>query len=820
MIRLILLILFSASLIYSQYPSISGKILNEKNEPLSFANIVVVGKSIGVITKQDGSFTLSGDFSENNKLRISHIGFLTEEITIKDFSDLYKSVVMLKPSILTSQTVLVKASIAERGTTPVTFSKIDRSQLEESYINQDVPELLSYMPATTFYSEGGASLGYNYISIRGFDQRRISVAINGIPQNDPEDHNVYWVNLPGLLGSTELIQVQRGAGAGVIGYPSIGGSINIITSPFSDEPKTEFDIKAGSYNTRKYTAAFSSGLIDNKYSVYAKVLHLMSDGYRDRNWVDMKSYHLSAVRYDKNVTTQVNLYGGPIADGLVYTGLPKNYVKDRELRKRNYNYWEGSGDTFFAAERRADEIENFSQPHYELLNEFKVSDDVTINSALFLVIGQGFFDFDGSWADTNYFRLTKDNGFNTDMNPGNALIRATVKNNQWGWIPRVSIDHAGGSLVLGAELRFHNSKHFGNINYAENLPAGVTKNYQYYYYEGAKDIFNVYAHELYYVNERLSLLGELQLAYHNYSISNEKFVGTNFEIDNLFINPKLGLNYKFNDKFSSFLSFARVSREPRLKNYYDAAESSGGAVPQFNLNNDGSYNFDDPLVKPEVMNNIELGFNYEQKKFNASLNLFYMLFNDEIVSQGQVDRFGQPVTGNVDRTIHSGVEFVVNSKVGKILDFTFNGAYSQNYISEGKYFLSSKDFIDLKDNKIAGFPDLTFNAIIAARYKGLFAQLTGKYVGEFYSDNYDENLTSYLGTFPGFVDYSDNKVESYFVANLLASYEFELVPFLQSAKLFIQVSNLFDNLYTAHAIGKDFFPAAERHFLAGIDVRL
>ncbi len=75
------------------------------------------------------------------------------------------------------------------------------------------------------------------LSIRGFDQRRISVSVNGIPQNDPEDHNVYWLDFPDLLASTELIQVQRGAGSGVVGYPAIGGSINIITSPFSDKAK-------------------------------------------------------------------------------------------------------------------------------------------------------------------------------------------------------------------------------------------------------------------------------------------------------------------------------------------------------------------------------------------------------------------------------------------------------------------------------------------------------------------------------------------------------------------------------------------------------
>ena len=102
--------------------------------------------------------------------------------------------VQLTRSILSSQTILIEAGIGEKGITPLTFSKIKRKEIENTYVTQDIPEFLSNLPSTTFYSEGGSGIGYNYLSIRGFDQRRISVSINGIPQNDPEDHNVYWVD--------------------------------------------------------------------------------------------------------------------------------------------------------------------------------------------------------------------------------------------------------------------------------------------------------------------------------------------------------------------------------------------------------------------------------------------------------------------------------------------------------------------------------------------------------------------------------------------------------------------------------------------------
>ncbi len=820
--RIVILFLLFSGLLSAQAVELKGIILNQLNQPLQFANVRITDSDIGTITDSDGRFELSGRFNQDSQVRISFIGYKSIALPVSVFETGKVKTIYLESELITSQTVLVTGSIGKEGVTPMSFSKIDRRDIEESYVNQDIPEMLSYLPSTTFYSEGGAGVGYNYLSIRGFDQRRISVAINGIPQNEPEDHNVYWVDFPDLLASTELIQVQRGAGAGVIGYPSIGGAINIITSPFSDKPKMDVDVKAGSFNTRKYTASFSSGLIDGKYSVYAKLGHVLSDGYRDYNWIDFKSYHLSAVRYDEKFTTQINLFGGPIADGLTYTGLPKFAVKDKDLRRANYSYWEAeNGEYLYTLERRKDEIENFSQPHYELLNEYKMNDDVTINSALFLIVGDGFFDYDGSWSVyyDDYFRLNE-NGYDSEKVPANALIRAKVENHQWGWIPRVSINHSSGNLVAGAELRFHNSLHWGAVNYAENLPAGVTKDYKYYQYEGGADNINAYVHELYNVNDDLNILAELQLAYHKYSLSNEKYVGTEFELDNLALNPRFGLNYKLNSELSGYFSFARVTRVPRLKNYYDAAESSGGEVPQFKLNSDGSYNFDEPLVNPEVMNSFELGLNYSKSSYSGSVNLFYMIFNDEIVKNGQLDRFGQPVTGNIDGTIHSGIEVTASAKLGKIFDFTINGAYSRNYISEGSDYISGDNSIDLKDNRISGFPDVTFNAILNARYKGLFVQLTGKYVGEFYSDNYDENLSTYLKQFPGFVDYTDNQVEAYFVANMLASYKFELKPVFNTVNVFVQVNNILDNLYAAYAVGKEFFPAAERYFLTGITVGL
>jgi len=818
---LVILLFFLNISLFPQYLIIKGKVVDSGTlQPLPSANLIIVGTDIGTSTEEDGTFILSGNINRDEILKVSYVGYTQKEISLKD-NDLQNMVIKLLPRIIPSQTVFVEGSIAKKGYTPVTFDKISRKEIEENYTVQDIPKFLSSLPSTTFYSENGNGIGYNYLSIRGFDQRRISVSINGIPQNDPEDHNVYWLDFPDLLAGTDLIQVQRGAGNGASGYPSIGGSINIITSTFTDDPQANFFAAAGSYNTRKYSASFSSGLINKKYSVFAKLSQIRSSGYRLSSWVKFNSYQLSAVRYDDKLTTQVNFYGGPIEDGLAYTGLPKFAIKNKELRKANYSYWETDHNNYiYTLERRPSEIENFSQPHYELLNEYRFNDELTLNSALFLVTGDGFFDFDGSWADTTYLRLTNEYGFHPLQNPGNVLIRAQVDNTQYGWIPRLSYKHTNGELIIGAELRKHKSDHWGAINYGENLPEGLTKSYYYYFYNGGKDIINGFVHEEYNLSPMFNALGEIQAAYHKYRLYNEKYLGHDFSVSNIFFNPRLGLNARFNENLNTYLSYARVSREPRLNTYYDAAESSGGSVPQFKQNPDGSYNYDEPLVKPETMNDFELGSSFNAGKVNLTLNLFYMLFDNEIVKNGQVDRFGQPVTGNVNNTIHTGIEFSGVFILVSGLQLTGNATFSKNKIKEGREYLGTDESLDLSGNRISGFPDFLANFGISYNYSGMYFQFTGRYVGAFFSDNYDNKISEYLDQYPGFISYTDNKNEAYFTADFAGSYEFKLFQALNNSKVFIQVNNIFDTLYSANAIGPEFFPAAERNLLAGIRIGL
>ena len=197
-----------------------------------------------------------------------------------------------------------------------------------------------------------------------------------------------------------------------------------------------------------------------------------------------------------------------------------------------------------------------------------------------------------------------------------------------------------------------------------------------------------------------------------------------------------------------------------------------------------------------------------------------MIFENEIVKNGKVDRFGQPITGNVDQTTHTGAEVTAVFKLFNELEIFGNASCSKNRITTGKYFISDTESIDISNNSISGFPEFLSNIGMQLSTNNFFLKLTAKYVGKFYSDNFDENISSYLDQFPGFLDYNDNVNDEYFVVDLYGSYEMNLFNSLTNSKIFIQVNNLFDELYSGYAIGKEFFPAAERNFIAGIQLGL
>ncbi len=728
--------------------------------------------------------------------------------------------------------------------TPVVFSEITRVELQKQYTVTDMAKLLADMPSTIFYSENGNSIGYTNLTMRGFDQRRIAVLINGIPQNDPEDHNVYWINFPDLASNLETIQVQRGAGLINYGAAAIGGSINMTTTNFANKRMVKLTGGLGWQQglpdstpaASKYSLEFSSGLVD-KYAVYGRISRINSSGYRDLSWAQLTSWFFSVARFDSTFTTQINVFGGPIADGLAYTGLPKEWALDASLRQRNLSDWayDSTGrDLAYTVARRPQEIENFSQPHVELLNDWYINDALTFKSSAFYYTGAGFFDYDASWAGPAAF------GLDTALAPGfgNALVRAYVDNRQGGWIPRMVWANAAGELTVGAEVRFHRSVHTGSLRYADGLPAGYDPDQQFYSYDGERDIQSAFGRQLWQLSDNVSLNTELQVVHHRYGITNERQLGVSpsyetvggtvagnggdvFNVHYVFANPRVGVNWNIDEQQHALFTAAYTSREPRMVNlYYADGYWFSGQGPLFAVDTAGGgrrYDFSSPLVRPEHMLDLEAQYTYATSRLHLTGTVYVMSFTDELVKNGQRDVFGVPIEGNAPQTRHMGLElqarWIAMQNSAGTLTLWGNTTISRNTIVDYDYQTTS-GVLSLAGNSIAGFPDVLANVGFIYAVEGLSVGLTTKYVGTMYTDNFGADIGR------AEVGYADNKIDPMLILNGTLSYELRQLGPLPALRLKMQVNNLTDRLAIAGGNGKEFYPLARRNFFVACEVEL
>ncbi len=752
-------------------------------------------------------------------------------------------------------TITVTSNYLQESKVPIVYSEVKREELIRRNTAIDLPTILNDEPSIISYSESGFNIGYSNLTLRGFDQRRISVYINGIPQNDPEDHNVYWINFSDLTSSLNSIQIQRGAGLSNFGSPAIGGSINLATSSMANEPGIRIYQGVGSAINdensvfSKTNISYSSGIIGDGYSVYAKYGQINSTGYRANSSAFMGNYFISLSKFSENLTSQINIYGGWQDDLLAYSGLPKEYINNSQLRRRNYGSFSydlsNPSRTISGFDRTNIEKESFAQPHFEILNDWKINEEWSLKSSLFYYTGFGYFDYSGvGWTDNNTFGINSQNGFSDSLpQVDNQIIRSWVVNRHGGWIPHLVNKHKDGTLTIGAELRWHRSEHWGELTQADNIPQGFDNKFKFYYYDGIRNTYSLFARELYDITEKLTTLLDAQLVYQYYGIANDK-VGNNFReyynqdgkrVNNgeafinteyLFLNPRIGFNYRFDENFNSFLSIAYTNREPRMANLYDATFAFSGNIPIFNfteVNQQRRYDFNSPIAKPEQLLDIELSTSYKSSRFSTNANFYYMDFRNELVRNGKLDAFGSPIVGNAPRTLHYGLEvsakyLLIDSDEQK-LNLKGNITQSTNEIIQMNYVESSTYTVDLSGNQIAGFPNTLINLSINYIYNDLSLELQTRYQGGMKSDNFGDLLSKDL-VLQKKVGYFDNNVDGFILLNLYANYKLnnlDLFGIKLNGQIQMQLQNVTNAYFTTFAVGKEFFPGAPRMLILGTE---
>jgi len=274
--------------------SVTGTVTSEAGDPLPNANVVVVGTDMGTISDETGTFVLdlgAGSYT----ITATVIGFKPQSQMVQvneGDSDLMMAFV-LPLNVIELSDVEVLASRAD-DKTPVAYTTVSKEELEVRLGSQDIPMALNTTPSVYATQQGGGA-GDARINVRGFNQRNVAVMINGVPQNDMENGWVYWSNWDGVADAANSIQLQRGLSAVNLATPSIGGTMNIITDPASNERGGKFKQEGGAGSFLKTTFNYNTGLMmGDKLALSGTLVRKTGDGIIDATWTDAWAYYLGS----------------------------------------------------------------------------------------------------------------------------------------------------------------------------------------------------------------------------------------------------------------------------------------------------------------------------------------------------------------------------------------------------------------------------------------------------------------------------------------------------------------------------------------------
>lgn len=809
----------------------------ESGALLAGANLMIEELNKGTISDGEGNFVFKSILPGNYTVSAGFIGYqpLKKKIQINENIE-YEIIFPLFPAILSGQSVEITSTRAIEGKTPVTFSNLSRKEISEYYTAADVPMILNRMPNTFSYSLTGDNIGYSFLSIRGFDQKRVGVMINDIPMNDPEDHQVYWVDLPDLAESTEDIQVQRGVGCSIYGTSTFGGAINILTKNYSSDKFMRLTIGGGSYNTRKALAEYNSGLIDNKYGFYARVSKISSDGYRRDSGSDLRAYFFGMERLDRDFVTRINIVNGherthPDWYGIDVTTL----AKDRRFK------WETYDDT----------VDDFSQPQIQLINEWNITAASKISNTLYYIQGSGYYEnlketepltgfgmlpydtFDPTLfgadslnyyqADTNDVLIMRNGEYrviNTDL-----VRQKWVKKNQYGWIGKYTYAMGDGLMTLGASAYLFDSDHYGKVIWAKHMPSYYSPERIYYGYNGERYYGSGYFNILYNAYPNTNVMANLLYEFKNVKFRHrqeglfEPIDMNRYTLTYNFFSPRIGVTYTLLNNLSCYTNISYSQREPSdddLYNDFSGADELG-ATPLFassdTIRSGGRIRFvewSNPYVKPESVTDFEIGIGYITALCNLKANVYYMDFSNEIIMLGDRDKEGRPIKGNADKTIHKGVEIQAEFSLKPYMRTGGNLSLSKNYF---KSFIQKNDQgeKDLSGNDLAGFPGWLANFYMAFTVENLNTTIFWRYVGKRFLDN---------------TSMSERSMPSYNLFDLNLSYGLKNISLFPDLRIFFRINNLFNTEYETYGYYDRWYetsylyPGAPRNYYLGVTLNM
>ncbi len=779
---LISVVLGSLNVTAQQY-EISGKV-TDGEVPLVTAIVRVEGTPIGTQTDSDGEYSLKLDagsyvlvFSSGNqkKIPVTLTGDMVLNVDLSDAAEELEEVFL--------------SAVRVTAESPITFSNLNNEEIEDRNLGQDIPTLMQYMPGVVTTSDAGAGIGYSSIRVRGTDSRGVNVTINGVPYNDAESQGTFWVNLGDFASSVENLQLQRGVGTSTNGAGAFGASINILTDRYKVEPSAEVANSFGSYNTRKHTVKFSTGLFDNHWEFAGRASVIKSDGYIDRASSDLKSYFFQGTYIDGGTLIKALTFGGSEVTYQAWDGIDADQLKEDRRFNPAGSYLDDEGNLQFYENH----VDNYKQDHYQLLWNQNYGGGWSSNMALHYTYGRGFYESYRAGEDLIDYGLSPFMANGEEITESDLVTRKWLVNDFYGTTFNVQYEQDNLKIITGGAWNNYLGDHFGEIVYTRFAPSSSPLQ-RYYDNQAQKSDFNVFGKATIAVTESFSLYGDLQLRRIHYEVDGVEEEEVPFFVDDThtFFNPKAGMTYEISDANQLYFSFARAHREPNRTDYENGNP------------------------EPEELNDYELGWRFRTSGVQINTNLYFMDYQNQLVLTGELNDVGSPIRRNSGSSYRVGLEVDAVVGISDKLTWRPNVAISRNKNEE--WFASwDGELRNFGKTDISYSPEVIAGNILEYRpAENLELKLLTKYVGEQYMSNL-ENESALL--------------ESYFINDFNVQYTWKNAPVFEEIVFTGLVNNILDEEYVSNGYyytyeyqgvtyeGAGYYPQATRNFLAGVTLR-
>jgi iron complex outermembrane receptor protein len=749
-------------------PVLSGRVSGRDGAPLAGASIVITNTNTGVLSGTDGTYSIGlpeGSYS----IRFSYVGYEPQIRTVNLENDVVLDIV-LEEKVLMTEDVIIKATRAGEHA-PLAYTNISQELIMKQNTGQDLPFLLSLTPSLIETSEAGNGVGYTSLRIRGTDASRINVTIDGIPLNDAESQQVFWVDLPDLASSVDNIQVQRGVGTSSNGAGAFGASVNIQTRGIERKPFAEINSSAGSFNTFKNSLAAGTGLLYDKFAFQMRYSDIRSDGFIERTGSKHNSAFLSGIYRTEKSLLKANILLGKEHTGIGWWGVPGELLPVSRRYNPAGEYTDDNGITQYYN----------NENHFQLIYTTKINNILSFHTALHYTKGAGYYEEYKEDRSLSGYGLPDIVQGGTTITTTDLIQRKWLSNDFYGLIYSLGYNNKKLEANLGGSLNLYSGDHYGRIIWMR-YPGNTKMDQEWYLNNGEKGEMSFYGKANYSLSRKFMFFGDLQYRYIRYKLRGPdddlKDIGQNHSYN--FFNPKAGFFFSITPDMEAFLSASVANREPARADFKEAAGDP------------------EAMPGPERLYDIEAGYKLRTGKSSFSVNLYDMIYKDQLVPTGELSNVGYPITTNVEKSYRAGIELTAGIIPTDFIQWNFSLTLSQNKIPAfTEYYVDYNTSDGTSEYKsrvlgsvdIAYSPSLTGSSDLALKlFPVLNFHLISKYVGKQYFDNTMNN---------------ERIIDPYFVNNIRIDYE--PARKLKGAQLQLLINNILNVSYESNAYGGNWF---------------